>query len=241
MSITDSISDEQLNALIDDQLDVNERARVLSAIKSNKELEEKYNKLRQMKEMVLLTYENVHVPPLNTQSIHYSGTQNWRMGVAASVILGIGISLGWVVSKQITPDPAKSFLMVSELDAKSVNSQKVILHVNTMEKIRVEQALDKAELVLKEYKDQNEPLDLEIIANSKGLGLLRRNSPYANRIKDLTAKYSNVSFLACGIAKENARMKEGHEISLLPEATQVPAALDQILKRLKLGWLYVRA
>ena len=84
-------------------------------------------------------------------------------------------------------------------------------------------------------------MELEIVANAQGLGILRENSLYSKKISSLTEAYSNVSFLACGIAKESARLKEGQDIKLLPEATEVPAALDQILKRIKLGWLYVRA
>lgn len=39
---------------------------------------------------------------------------------------------------------------------------------------------------------------------------------------------------------ENARLAEGAEVRLLPEARRVPVALEQILSRLREGWTYVR-
>ena len=83
-------------------------------------------------------------------------------------------------------------------------------------------------------------MDLEVVVNAQGLGLLRDNSPYASKVKKLVSDYDNIAFLACGQAKENARLKEGRDIELLPEAVQVPAALDLILSRIKKGWLYVK-
>ena len=71
--------------------------------------------------------------------------------------------------------------------------------------------------------------------------MLRKGSPYAKRIHQIVESNENVSFLACGIAMENAKLKEGHDITLIPDAHKIDAALEQILRRLKAGWLYVRA
>lgn len=241
MSEYKSISDEQLNAYIDNELDSSERARVLAAIQSNKELEAKYNKLCQMKDMVALAYDRVPKPAVSHRNVATSQVPYWKLGTAASIILTVGLVIGWLAGNSQVIDPEKSFLLVSQLESKTNTNPKVLLHISTMDSKRIEMALDKAESLLRDSKNEHKPIEVEIIANSQGLGLLRSNSPYARRVKSLTSEYNNVSFLACGIARENARMKEGRDIELLPEATQVPAALDQILKRLKLGWLYVRA
>jgi len=49
----------------------------------------------------------------------------------------------------------------------------------------------------------------------------------------------NILFLACGIAMENARLKEGIKIRLIPEATKIDSAIGKILDRIKSGWTYV--
>ena len=86
----------------------------------------------------------------------------------------------------------------------------------------------------------NKPLKLEVVANVDGINILRKGSPYAGEINSLSEQFSNVRFLACGIAKKTAALKEGKPIELIPEAVDIPAALDEILKRLKEGWTYVK-
>jgi intracellular sulfur oxidation DsrE/DsrF family protein len=40
---------------------------------------------------------------------------------------------------------------------------------------------------------------------------------------------------------QNARLSEGiDEVKLLPQAQKIDAALEQILRRLKAGWAYIR-
>ena len=84
-------------------------------------------------------------------------------------------------------------------------------------------------------------MQLEIVANAQGLAMLRDGSPFGKRIEAISNLYDNVAFLACGIAIQNVRLKEGiDEVKLLPQAQQIDAALEQILRRLKAGWAYVR-
>jgi intracellular sulfur oxidation DsrE/DsrF family protein len=56
----------------------------------------------------------------------------------------------------------------------------------------------------------------------------------------LTKEYKNIKFLACGVAKQNATLRENKAIKLLPQAKDIPAALDQIVNRLQEGWTYLR-
>ena len=76
--------------------------------------------------------------------------------------------------------------------------------------------------------------------NAEGLNILRIESPYANQIASLSQDFKNVKFLACGMAKQNAMFRENKTIKLLPQATDIPAALDRIVNRLQDGWTYLR-
>ena len=66
MSKQELISDEQLNALLDNELDDAERARLFESIRNDKDLSARYCKLRQVKEMVTLSYND---PPLPKNGI----------------------------------------------------------------------------------------------------------------------------------------------------------------------------
>lgn len=241
MTDTSNISDEQISAFIDNQLDDNERAFVLDAIKKHKDVEEKYSQLSRLKEMVALSYNNIPSPSQKTLPPSWRAKSAWTYSIAASLLLLIGAAVGVAFTEKPSAKLSDSFLSLSQFDVSSNPRQKVLIHISTMDQKKVEAALNKAESLLAKNKNRQTSLDLEIVANAQGLGILRDNSLYSKKISSLAEQYSNVSFLACGIAKESAKLKEGNEIKLLPQATEVPAALDQILKRIKLGWLYVRA
>lgn len=238
MSQDKFISDETVNAFIDNELDADERAQLVTAIQNDKVLQQKVNELRQVKEMLTLAYQDPPSPVIGLTEV--TSASALRMGIAASVLVVLGFSLGWWMHVEVAPDPPQSFATVSQLDNEYVLTPKVLLHVSTMDSQRIEVALKKAEHLLAQHRQTNRPLDMEVIVNAQGLGLLRQGSPYAEKVRTLVQEYDNLSFLACGVARENARLKEGGAIELLPEATQVPAALELILKRLKRGWMYVR-
>lgn len=238
MSHDELISDERVNAFIDDQLDQDERAQMMAALQENQQLCDKVNQLRHVKEMLTLAYDDPPKPLIYPASRKVASQV--RPAMAASVLLLLGFGLGWWLHLELGAAPEQSFITVKQLNSDIIAREKVLMHVSTMDGQRIETALQKAEYLLAGHRKKESPLDLEIIVNAKGLGLLRNNSPYADKVKNLVAEYDNVSFLACGVARETARLKEGRAIELLPEAIQVPAALERILKRIRKGWVYVK-
>ena len=241
MKPIESISDEQLNALLDSQMVDADSARLLEAIRSDKTLSSHYCELRQIKDMVKLAYNN---PPVADNSgLSFSRLTYLRhlsLSVAATLLVLVGGILGWVINGTVLHKNDVSFYTVDRLNPGVIKSNRVLLHIETFDEHRVNATLSKVEELLHRSSVNNVPIEIEVVANSDGLNILRKGSPYVNRIKSIAAKYDNVSFMACGVAKQNARLREGKEIALIPEATEVPAALDQILKRLKSGWTYVR-
>jgi len=256
MNFNETFSDEQLNSLLDNELDDKDRVQIMEAMRHDKELAARYFEFSQNKEMVALAYKNLPSPrksndTLTTPSLTTQWYDNKVQITFASLALIIfgGIS-GWAISSQFinqkiistkTTQQTALFQTIAQLDPVTTKSSKVLLHINSMDEARVKAVLDKAEKLLHSSNTTSKnPLKLEIIANAKGLGILRLNSPYSERIKSIASQYSNVSFLACGIAKQNARLKEGRDIVLIPQAQNIPAALDRILNRIEEGWMYVR-
>lgn len=236
----DEISDEQLNALLDNELHAEERAEILSALQEDKELSAKYCELGRMKEMVNIAYQE---PPQHVQGFvaprRKYDMRSFRSLAAGIVLLSFGIAIGWVVNSQMT-DNKEYLLTIAQVDPSQHYDGKILFHINTKDNARVEAVLDTIEKLLSISKEKKSRVKLEIVTNSKGLDILRKGSPFEGRIRSIVSTHDNVSFLACGRAKKLAGFIEGREINLLSEAIEIPAAIDQILKRLQMGWTYIR-
>lgn len=238
MSQHESFSKEQLSAFVDNQLDANERTRIISAAHHDKTLAEEIHTLQQYNELIQLAYNDVRPAKAypdnrNRQPLTY------RIAIAASIMLVCGLVIGWYLAKPLTTE--NPIQTLAQIDPTHLRDDKVLIHINVMDTTRIDYALNKTEEMLDIAAHKGKPLQVEVIVNADGINMLRAGSPYSNRIHSLTERYDNVSFLACGFAMENMRLKEGQEVNLIPEAKKVDAALEQILRRLKSGWLYLRS
>ena len=97
------ISEERLNAFIDDELDAAEKSEVFEALSGDGSLSQQACELRQLSELVRHAYEKP--PAIDT----YRGAEPrrggpWGRAAAASVVLALGVALGWVAHQQ--PEPA---------------------------------------------------------------------------------------------------------------------------------------
>jgi intracellular sulfur oxidation DsrE/DsrF family protein len=83
-------------------------------------------------------------------------------------------------------------------------------------------------------------MQLEIIANSRGINLLRTGvSPHAERIAHMKQRHANLHWVACG--QSIARFtQDGEQVVLLPATRTAPTAIEEIVTRLQQGWTYVR-
>lgn len=237
MSAGPRVSDEMLGAFLDGQLDGPDRIRVIEALRAEPTLAARLSELRQDMELLALAYRD----PPGAAARRAAGAVRgaWRAGALAAcalAALGALATLGLWRSPE-SPAPLRE---IAQLDPAAPRASRLIVHLGSLERARVQGTLDVLERTLREAAARGEPLQVELIANAEGLGLLRDGSPYAGRVRELAGRHENLAFLACGIAMENARLAEGAEVRLLPEARRVPAALEQILSRLREGWTYVR-
>jgi uncharacterized protein len=100
--------------------------------------------------------------------------------------------------------------------------------------------LNNATNVIEHYRGKGEDVDVEIVAYGPGMHMLRADtSPVQDRIKKLK-EMGKVQFSACNNTKQNMEKTEGHAISILPEATIVPAGVVRLMELQEQGWSYVR-
>ena len=103
--------------------------------------------------------------------------------------------------------------------------------------------LNNATNIIEYYRDKKEDVDIDVVAYGPGLHMLRADtSPVQDRIKRLKdmAFPGKIQFSACNNTKQNMEKAEGHEISILPDATLVPAGVVHLMELQEQGWSYIR-
>lgn len=232
------ISDEELSAFLDDQLDAHERDRILAVINHDSNTNHRLSELRLLRDMLQHTYEQPLRRDNTNKNSVVSNNPTMRWAMAACVMLCFGVVLGWFGHLGVTSDkPLENLSAVST----PTQSSNMILHLTSSDPDKINATLDRAEHILATNKRHNKNFQLEIIANDGGLNLMRQDEPsYQLRVKALTAQYDNVTFLACAKAIKNLQEK-GIDIELLPEVGIAPSALKQIIQRMQQDWQYIKA
>ena len=241
----ETYTDEKLNLFIDDQLDTDEKDEIRHSILNDAALRERVCQLKAVRELVGYAYESVEEPvskngPDNTGSYSHL----WK-GIAASLILAIGMLTGWVVN-----DAAHSMELASAEDvfqyyknAETVDraERKIILHVTTGDISAVNGALDEAEQLLASYREAGTPMKLDIVTYKKGINMLRVGvSPYVGRIEEIVENNKNVSLYACMRSIDKIEKKEGKPVVMMEKAVTDKSAQELISERLQKGWIYIK-
>jgi len=104
-------------------------------------------------------------------------------------------------------------------------------------------ALNNASNVIDYYRNKGEDVQVEVVAYGPGLNMLRDDtSPVKDRIKQLKelAFPSNIRFSACNVTKQGMEKREGHAITLVPQASLVPSGVVRLMELQEQGWNYVK-
>jgi len=236
------VSDEFLNAFVDDQLYGAEKSHAFDAIEHDDGLKERVCELRGLKERMRHAYE--HPPTQGRSAVKGRRLRASHLqALAACLLLCIGGASGWFA--HIWTGMGSDREMVRLLQSVQRNdvgteSQKIIVHVGSPNPVRLKTALDETESLLDSSRRSGRKLQIEIVANGGGVDLLRADvSPYAQRIGLMQEKYPNLGFIACGQTINKLR-KKGVDVQLLPHTGIASSALDQITLRLKQDWVYIR-
>lgn len=231
------VSDELLNAFVDDELDAAEKARLLELMSADDGLRGRVCQLWQVKELMRSAWP----APAAAAASHpptqpFSRLGRWGQALAATLVLAIGASAGWLVHGDREPAPLAGI----QLDTRKMDEGRIIIHLASGDPDRIQAALDEAEELSRSRDRMGRPVRVELLANAGGINLLRTGgSPHAERIAALQKAYRNLSFTACANAMEQMRLK-GVDVRLLPEVEVAPTALDQIMMRLQQGWTYIQ-
>lgn len=227
------ISDEILNAHIDNELDPAERAALLERIAADSALRTRACELWQLKQMVRGAFPS---PRTHVASTHPRWTTRWTNALAASILLVCGLFSGWLAHERIDA----VHVPLKQIDAIRADGGRVVLHLFSDEPARMEAALRSAEQLTAERDNNGQLFRVEFIANGPGLHLLRTGgSPYAARIAALR-NHANLRLIACHEAMERMRGL-GINVTLLPGVEEAPSAENELAARLTQGWRYLQS
>jgi len=238
------VSDEILHAFIDGELDVAESEKLMARMQDDKALAQRVCALRSLRSMVRLAY--AEPPVVEGRRPVVPRRQLMQRCAFGCLVLLAGLSGGWAlrgfemqaVAALPAAAPHNGYQTVSL--AREADPNRVMLHIDSAAPAKMQAVLDRADQLLDEADRQGRAMQLEVIANSHGLELLRAgHSPYAERIARMRQRHANLQWVACG--QTVARFtSEGQKVELLPATRTAPTAIGEIISRLQQGWTYVR-
>jgi len=235
MKTEHDVSREMQSAYVDGEVDQADWGRIAGHLGRDEALRAEVCGIRTVKDLVQGAYA---VPPQAPRR----GAAGGRRWAAIAALCLVSASAGWLLHAALAPDVSVTEAALAEgASLREVSNERVVLHVSTSRRETLQTALDDVEEVLRAAARRGRRIEIEIVANSSGLELLRADtSPFPARIASLRAQYSNLTLVACNQTIDRLREK-GVMVRLLPGVQSAPTALDQIVKRLQGGWAYVRA
>jgi uncharacterized protein len=140
---------------------------------------------------------------------------------------------------------ALGLVAVTAAHAQDAKPHRVVIQVDQNDPAVMNLALNNAQNVIEYYRDQHEDVDVEIVAYGPGLNMLRADtSPVKDRIARIASTDatfpSKIVFSACNNTKQAMEKREGHPITIIPQARIVPSGVVRIMQLEEQGWSYVR-
>lgn len=236
--------DPRLHAYIDNELDVDDRAELLEAMYEDANLRNQVCELRRVKDLVQQAY---FVPPPAPQASASGRGFGQRRSLAACctvlALMLLSFAGGWLVHSREDASltdhlAALGAIQIDTGDALPGGTPRVLLHVATDNPLKFAGTLQQASYLLN--KGGNQGIEVEVVANAGGLKLLEanNNSNYATRIRAMMRKYPNLHFVACGITMHNLEAA-GVPVDLIRHVRVAPSAVEEVVRRLRQGWMYV--
>lgn len=239
------ISDEQLNAFVDDELGAEEKDQLFLVLAGDEELNRAVCETRKLQDMMRYAYRE---PPAAPPPVPHPHRRHWFINaVAASFLILFGALIGWFSHGHnmatrhavYVQEDMDAFQTVQLLSARG-KQQNVILHITTANPDKLRYALTEVDDLLRSSKRRGVPIRVEVVANGAGLALLRAKvSPLPRLTEELIHNYSNLTVMACANALAQLH-REGKDTRLLPNVTTTQSALARVVERLQEGWLYIK-
>lgn len=138
---------------------------------------------------------------------------------------------------------AVAFSISSAAFAADAKPHRIAIQVDQNDAATMNLALNNVTNIMQYYRDKGETVSVEVVAYGPGLNMYREDtSPVKDRLKQIVslAFPSEVKFSACNNTKENMEKKEGHSITIVPQASLVPSGVVRLSELQEQGWTYIK-
>lgn len=241
MNVRNQPSEELKNAFVDQELATAERRALQARALDDEQLRRDLCELSSIKGLVRDAYEGVGDAPRRARGRRWTALQ-------AAAFASAFVGLGWIAKAAVdgtgaaalAQRQAESHVATAIAPPAAEQRERVLLHLGSGGRDEQGAALDAAESLLAAAARNGHVVEVEIVANSGGLNLLRGGvTTAAARIASLQARYPSLTLIACRQTMERAE-ERGETVALLPGVREASTALDRIVTRLQQGWVYVR-
>lgn len=235
------ISQELLNAYVDDQLDAEEREQILEQQLNDPTLAERIAELQRLKALVQSAR-----PEGPSQNMKPARLKRRRHGyhIATAAMLVVGVITSLLLMQHRLPEsiaPLQVSDTASILTAQIAKQEiKLVVHLKRRDAAAVSSVLDQIETLLVKAEATDKPVQVELVANGQGLTIFRDDqSPIRDRINMLIAQHDNLIFAACQETMQKLGNGSWAKIRLVPGVMIVSSGRDEIARRKSQGWTYI--
>jgi uncharacterized protein len=149
------------------------------------------------------------------------------------------------ITRSVVVALAVGLLALCGAHAQGSKPHRIAIQVDQNDPAVMNLALNNAENIIKYYRDKGEDVDVEIVAYGPGLNMLRDDtSPVKDRIARIASTDatfpSRIAFSACNNTLQGMEKREGHAITIIPQAKMVPAGVVRLSELEEQGWSYIR-
>jgi len=237
MNRDNKISEELINAFVDNQMTLDDKEELYSQISENKELNRQVCEIRKVRDLMQTAYRDIPLPPPESLASRNPISGNGWRNIAAAIVLSIGVVVGWQISRTELP---YLYHHLASAD-KNTDPVKILFHLNSDKPESVDEALSEVKSVLAYYKRIGQKARIEFVANGSGLDLLRRDTTtHAKEIAELQRMYPNLRFVACHNTIDRLKREHGITAHLLKGVAVIDSGVAQIMRRQQQGWAYIQ-
>ncbi len=234
MSKADFRIERILHAYVDGELDAKTKRRLLIQMENDESARARACELQRTKEWVRFSFEGEQAPTRTLPGINWRLRHASPINIAASLLIAVlAFAAGWG-GHSLRDDSIPAIA----LDTGKTDGPHVILHISDSDEARFVKVLERTRQILQQYRNTN--AQIEVVANSGGLDLLRTaSSHHVDSIKRLIAHYDNVRFIAC--SRGLGKLRElGLDTTVINGVDSHAPAADHLIERLTEGWTYIR-
>lgn len=244
MMDSDTISEELLNAYVDDELDIEERRRIEDAMQHDDRVRKRVEELQGLKQLVRNAY--IHERPERSRA---PAPRAWRVsGLAASLAafaIGVAVTWGWFSYTDGVSTPRVASAPESSGPAIAGEEQpvRVVFHLSREDPERLQAILTEANALLETTSRDGRTAEVRIIASGNGLALFEKGpSAATRRMTEMKQAYpGQLAFNGCGVAYEQLKAQQPDgTLELLPEVQLVDLGVLELMRRQRDGWAYIR-